>query len=122
MVSVVYSPIKEVVVMEYIRYDSPEELLRNMILPPGQPAVLYWAEGVVFYPVPLLPNTNRVVEELLNNGRIYWSIVSFADMQEYSSMVAAEKGPEALVINVSRSKVLREVAKWLRERLSETQP
>ena len=118
MVSITYKPIQEVVVMEYIKYDTPEELLRNMILLPGQPAILYWAEEVVFYPVPLMPNNTKIVEELLN-GRIYWTIVSFAEMREYSSMVAAEKGPEAVVINVSRSKVLREVAKWLRERVKE---
>jgi len=104
--------------MEYIKYSSPEELLKNMILPPGQPAVLYWAEGVVFYPVPLLPNNEIVVEELLK-GKIYWTIVSFAEMRNYSNMVAAEKGPEAIVINVSKSRILKEVAKWLSEKLKE---
>ena len=118
MVTVTYNPIKEVVVMEYIRYQSPEELLRNIILPPGQPVILYWAEGVVFHPIPLLPNNDKIIEELIK-GRVYWSIVSFAEMPQYSGMISAEKGPEALVVNVSRSRVLRSVAKWLNERLKE---
>ena len=120
MVTVTYSPIKEVVVMEYIKYQSPEELLKNLILPPGQPAVLYWAEGVVFHPIPLLPNNDKIIEELIK-GRVYWSIVSFAEMPQYSGMLAADKGPEALVVNVSRSRVLRSVAKWLSERLRESE-
>jgi len=118
MVNVIYKPIQEVIIMEVIKYNTPEELLRNILLLPGQPAILYWAEEVVFYPVPLMPNTSKIVEELLN-GRIYWTFVSFAEMREYSSMVAAEKGPEAVVINVSRSKVLREVASWLKRRIGE---
>ncbi len=121
MVNVTYKPIQEVVIMEYIRYNTPEELLKNIILLPGQPAILYWAEEVVFYPVPLMPNNEKIIEELLN-GRVYWTIVSFAEMREYSGMVAAEKGPEAVVINVSRSRVLRSIAKWLREKLTEEQP
>ncbi len=120
MVTITYSPIKEVVIMEYIKYSSPEELVKNMILSPGQPAVLYWAEGVVFYPIPLVPNNERIVDELLK-GRIFWSVVSFAAMPSYSTMIAAEKGPEALVINVSRSRVLSEVARWLGEQLKENQ-
>ncbi|MEM3031701.1 MAG: hypothetical protein QXK39_02160 [Nitrososphaerota archaeon] len=118
MVSIVYSPIKEIIVMEYIKYPNAEELIRNMVLAPGQPAVLYWAEGVVFLPVPVNMNNEKIVDEMMK-GRLYWFIVSFAPMKSYSPMLAAEKGPEAMVINVSRSKVLSEAARWLKDRLAE---
>ncbi len=115
MVSIIYSPVKEVIIMEYIRYPTPEELIKNMVLLPGQPAVLYWAENIVFLPVPVSMNNEKVVDELIK-GKIYWFIVSYAPMKSYSPMLAAEKGPEAMVINVSRSRVLSEVARWLKSR------
>ncbi len=116
MVEIVYNPVKEIVILEYIVYPTAEELIKNMLLPPGQPAVLYWAEGVVFLPIPLAVNNTKVVEELMK-GRIYWTSVSFAPMATYSHMLSAEKGPEAMVINVSRSPTLSQVARWLKERL-----
>lgn len=116
VVEIVYSPVKAIVILEYIKYSTAEELIRNLLLPPGQPAVLYWAEGVVFFPIPLAANNTKVVEELMN-GRIYWMSVSFAPMTAYTPMLSAEKGPEAMVINVSRSQTLSQVAKWLKERL-----
>lgn len=117
MVEIIHSPVKQVVIMEYVRFPSAEELVKNMILPPGQPAVLYWAEGVVFLPVPLPTNNTKVVEELLN-GKVYWMSVSFAPMPSYSAMLSAEKGPEALVINVSRSSLFTQIARWLKDRHS----
>lgn len=120
MVEIIYNPIKQVVIMETVRYPTADELVKNMILPPGQPAVLYWAEGIVFLPIPLPMNNTKAIEELLS-GKIYWMSVSYAPMPTYSAMLSAEKGPEALVINVSRSGVLTQVAKWLKERLSTTQ-
>ncbi|MEM4408344.1 MAG: hypothetical protein QXI19_06340 [Candidatus Caldarchaeum sp.] len=116
MVEIVYSPVKTIVIMEYVKYSTAEELIRNLLLPPGQPAVLYWAEGVVFFPTPFAANNTKVVEELMN-GRIYWMSVSFAPMTAYTPMLSVEKGPEAMVINVSRSQTLSQVAKWLKERL-----
>ncbi|MCS6769822.1 MAG: hypothetical protein NZ570_05235 [Candidatus Caldarchaeum sp.] len=118
MVEIVYNPVKEIVVLEYIKYPTADELIRNMILPPGQPAVLYWADGVVFLPIPLVANNTKVIEEIMN-GRLYWMSVSFAPLPNYSQMLSAEKGPEALVINVSRSQTLSTVARWLKQRLAE---
>lgn len=117
MVEIVHQPVKELVIMEYIRFPSAEELVRNMMLPPGQPAVLYWAEGVAFLPIPVPTNNAKVVEELLN-GRVFWMSVSFAPMANYSPMLSVEKGPEAMVINVSRSNLLTQVARWLKSKLS----
>lgn len=119
MVTVSHRPIKEVVILDYVKFPSAEELVKNMVIQPGAPAVLYWAEGVVFLPVPLNPNNEKVVEELME-GRVYWMVVSFAPMPTYSSMLSVEKGPEALVVNVSRSKTLSGVARWLKERLAES--
>jgi hypothetical protein len=118
MVTVTYRPIKEIVILDYVKFPTAQELVKNMVIQPGAPAVLYWAEGVVFLPVPLNPNNEKVVEELME-GRGYWMAVSFAPMPTYSSMLSAEKGPEALVVNVSRSKTLSSVARWLKERLAE---
>ena len=117
MVEIIHSPVKQLIIMEYIRFPNAEELVKNMILQPGQPAVLYWAEGVIFLPIPVPANNTKVIEELLN-GRTYWMSVSYALMPTYSTMISAEKGPEALVINVSRSHLLSQVARWLKERPS----
>ncbi len=114
MVEIIYRPIQQLIILECIKYKSPSELLQSLILAPGQPAVLFWAEGVLFLPVPLSPSVDFFAEELAK-GRIYWTSVSFTLMSEYQDNILVEKGPEARVINVSSSPTLKDVAKWLKE-------
>jgi len=114
MVEIIYRPIQQLIILECIKYKSPSELLQSLILAPGQPAVLFWAEGVLFLPVPLSPSVDFFAEELAK-GRIYWTSVSFTLMSEYQDSILIEKGPEARVINVSSSPTLKDVAKWLKE-------
>lgn len=115
LVQIVYRPIREIVVMEYVRYDSPEELVMNTLWVPGQPATLFWAEGVVFLPVPLLPSTDTIANDF-RKGRVYWTSVSYAPMPDYKVRISVEMGPEVSIINVVKNETLRKVALWLKER------
>ncbi|MEM2910745.1 MAG: hypothetical protein QXO01_06760 [Nitrososphaerota archaeon] len=114
MVEIIYRPIQQLIILECIKYKSPSELLQSLILAPGQPAVLFWAEGVLFLPAPLSPSAEFFAEEL-TKGRMYWTSISFTLMPGYQDKILIEKGPEASVINVSSSPTLRQVAKWLKE-------
>lgn len=113
MVEVIHRPLQRIVIMECVRYGSPEELLQNLVLAPGQPAVLYWADGVLFIPVPA-PMASDFFSRELADGNIYWISVSFTSMEAYQPRISAEKGPEAAVINVSNSPSLMAVARWLK--------
>lgn len=113
MVEVIYRPIRRIVIMECIKYSTVEELLQNLMLAPGQPIILYWAEGVLFIPVPA-PITSEFFSRELADGNVYWLSVSFTEMNEYSPKISAEKCPEANVINVSKSPSLSIVARWLK--------
>ncbi len=114
MVEIIYRPIQQLIILECMKYKSLSELLQSLVLAPGQPAVLFWAEDVLFLPTPLSPSMEFFAEEL-TKGRVYWMSVSFTLMPEYRDKVLVEKGPEVSIINVSSSPTLREVAKWLKE-------
>lgn len=114
MVEIIYRPIQQIIILECIKYKSPSELLQSLVLAPGQPVILFWAEDVLFLPTPISPSMEFFAEELAK-GRIYWTSVSFTLMPVYQDKILTEKGPEANVINVSSSPTLREVAKWLKE-------
>ena len=113
-----YEPFEEIVVKEYVRFDKLNDLLYifAQARAAGQPASLNWAKGVVFIHSVLPPDTDQLMEEYIK-GRVYCANVSFALMPEYKSVVYY-KGPEGEapvpVINVSSSKMLCELAEWLK--------
>lgn len=113
-----YEPFQELVVKEYVRFDKLEDLIyiSAQLRASGQLASLNWANGVVFIHSLLTPDTDHLMEEYIK-GRLYYANVSFALMPEYKS-VMRYKGPEGEilvpVIDVSASKILCELAEWLK--------
>jgi hypothetical protein len=115
---ITYEPFKEIVIKDCMKFEKLEDLiyafaqLRAM----GQPASLNWAEGVVFIHVAMQPITEELVEDFLK-GRLYYVGVQFALMNKYRP-VLTHKSPQGEfslpVINVSSSRLLSELAKWLK--------
>jgi len=113
-VKIIYSPAKEIVILDYFQF-SMEKLdqMFGRLLQAWVPFSAQWAEGIIFLYFPLVPDTDELMEQYLK-GRIYWSSASFALMPKYSTSVKLS-GLEVPVINVSEHPMLREAAKWLRE-------
>ena len=116
MVKITYRPFREIVIMDYTQYPKPEYLGLTLTasLQSGQSAALFWADGVVFLPMPLPIETETIAKEYLD-GRIIWPSVIFAIMPSYQQVVKVG-ALEIPVIDVSPNSILRRVAKWLKAR------
>jgi len=115
---ITYDPFKEIVIKDCTKFEDLNDLVyvAAQFRAAGQPVSLNWAEGVVFTHVALEPNTDDLVAELLK-GRIYYVGVNFALMDKYQSFVTykSPQGEIAVpIINASSSKLLSELAKWLK--------
>jgi hypothetical protein len=114
MIDILYSPIKQIRIMEVVKYKTKEELanVAAVLFRIGQPSLLNWADGVVFTGVPLSPTATPIFKELIE-GRSYWLSISFALMPEFNEKISVGT-IDIPVIDMSRSSVAREVARWLR--------
>ena len=114
-VRVTYKPIKEIVILEAIRYSSVEDFVRSLepALKAGQPVVLLWAEGIVLQHSPLPPTTEFLVKEHIK-GRVYWSHVAYAPMPKYESTIKV--GALEIPIIKAEAPALIEAARWLKAR------
>ncbi len=115
MVEIIHEPLKRIVVREIVKYESPQQLVNALafIMKMGQPILLTWAEGVVFVSQPIPPP--EMPEEYVR-GELYIASISFAPMSEYSNNVKSGN-VEMGVIDVSRSPLSQELARFLRSKL-----
>ncbi|MFQ6010701.1 MAG: hypothetical protein ACE5KG_00815 [Nitrososphaerales archaeon] len=118
MVDIVHRPMKEIVVVDYTEYPSPEDLAEDMAMAMkmGQPVALLWTEGVVFVPAMASMDTEKMAEEFLN-GRSYWHSVTFSTMPAYAQTLRV-RGVEVPVVNVSHNAIMKKVAQWLKGKMS----
>lgn len=86
-----------------------------LLLDSGRPLILSWAEGVVFHHQPLPLNTKELLRERMR-GKIYWASVIFAAMPEYRPRLKV--GPRDIPVLMNPNPVLRNVAAWLKTRLT----
>ena len=114
-VSVTYQPLKEIVVLQKTRFDSPDELARfASIISGGKPSGLYWAEGVLFLYFLLPSSTETAAKALVENGRVYWTMVGYAFMDKYQPIIETREKIIVPVVNMSSNRSIRKVALWLR--------
>jgi hypothetical protein len=115
MVEIVCRPPKEVIFLECTKYPSVEALSATIgtIIMTGQPIVLKWTEGVVFFYSDLPPTTDALVKEYLQ-GRVYWTDVIYATMPEYKSTIRVAT-LDIPVIDVTPNSTLRDIAKWMKK-------
>ena len=119
MTEVIYQPRKQVIIHEYSRYDTVEDLIRGAFsgVPPGATAgPLRWVDGIVLM-YNTYPMTDAIVKELIE-GRVHWDHVSFAPMEEYKPTVHVEDLQITVrIINVSINPTFRAIAKFIKENL-----
>ena len=107
---------KEIVVVDYIFYETPEELFADLTpQKPLIPTVLHWAEGVVFH-FSAFPWNELLAKEYIENDRVYWATLRFAPMETYVNR--ATLGENVFFIKRTKVPVLVDVAKQLKKEIS----
>jgi len=116
-INISYEPFKEIVVMEYMRFKTPDELARFLnVAAGGKPSGVYWANGVSFFYYPMSSTTEVATKVLLAEKKVYWAFVGFALMPEYRSIIETKEKIMVPVIDVSSSPLFQKAAQWLKDR------
>jgi len=115
MVEIAHEPLKKIVVRELVKYDTPQQLVNalSFIMKMGQPVLLTWADNVVFVSQPIPPSD---MPEEYARGELYIASISYAPMTEFVHNVRSGN-IEMPVIDVSRSPLSQELAKFLKSKL-----
>jgi hypothetical protein len=120
MVNISYLPAKELIILEMVEYGL-RELAETcaLLIEAGRPVILNWAEGVVFHHTPLPFNTKELMKERMK-GRIYWASVIYAEMPEHTPVIKV--GTRDIPVLATPNPVLKQVARWMKERLGRERP
>ena len=111
-----YEPFRQVVVMEYMRFRSPDELARFLnVAAGGKPTGIYWANGVAFFYYPLASNTELATKALVEERKVYWAFVGFAVMPEYRSIIETKEKIMMPLIDLSSRPLFLKATQWLKE-------
>lgn len=112
-----YEPFKEIIVMEYTKFQTPDHLARFLsVAAGGKPTGLYWSEGVAFFYYPIAANTETATKMLIEQKTVYWAFVSYAIMPEYRLIIETKEKIMVPVIDMSQSPLFKKVAQWLKQR------
>lgn len=118
-VSVIYQPIKEIVILQRNHFNSPDELARfALIISGGKPSGLYWAEGVAFLYFLLPSSTETAAKALVEDGRVYWTMVGYALMEKYQPIIETREKIIVPVVDMSSNSSFRKAAEWLKRQES----
>ena len=117
MVEIAHEPLKRIVIRELVKYDNPQQLVNalSFIMKMGQPVLLTWADSMVFVSQPIPPSD---MPEEYARGELYIASISFAPMAEFVHNVKAGN-VEMPVIDVSRSPLSQELARFLKSKLDD---
>jgi len=111
-----YEPFKQVVVMEYMRFKSADDLARFLnVAAGGKPTGIYWASGVAFFYYPLASNTELATKALIEEKKVFWAFAGFAVMPDYRAIIETKEKIMMPVIDLSGSPLFLKVSEWLKE-------
>ena len=115
-INIQYEPLKEIAIMEYIRFPTPDDLARFLsVAAGGKPTGVYWAKGVAFFYYPVPTTTEVATKALMEEKKLYWAFVSYALMPEYRPIIETKEKIMAPVIDMTSSVLFQKVAQWLKE-------
>ena len=111
-----YEPFRQVVVMEYMRFKSADDLARFLnVAAGGKPTGIYWANGVAFFYYPLSSNTELATRALIEEKKVYWAFAGFAVMPDYRSIIETREKIMMPVIDLSSSPLFLKATEWLKQ-------
>ncbi len=112
-----FEPFKEIVIMEYMKFNTPDDLARFLnIASGGKPTGVYWTNGVAFFYYPMSTNTETATKALIEEKKVYWAFVGYAMMPEYRLIIETKEKIMVPVVDMSSSPLFQKAAKWLKER------
>jgi hypothetical protein len=112
-----YEPFKEIVIMEYMKFNTPDDLARFLnIASGGKPTGVYWTNGVAFFYYPMSTSTETAAKELIEAKRVYWAFVGYAMMPDYRMIIETKEKIMVPVVDMSPSPLFKKAAQWLKER------
>jgi len=116
-INITYEPFREIVIMEYMRFKTPDELARFLnVAAGGKPTGVYWTGGVTFFYYPMASSTEIATKVLLEEKKVYWAFVGYAIMPEYRQIIETREKIMVPVIDMSSSPLFQKAALWLKER------
>jgi hypothetical protein len=115
-VTISYEPFKQVVIMEYMRFKSPDDLTRFLnVAAGGKPTGAYWANGLAFFYYPLASGTELATKALIEEKKVYWAFVGFAAMPEYRPIIETREKIMMPIVDLSSSPLFLTATQWLKE-------
>ncbi len=115
-VKIHYEPFKEIAVLEYTRFNSPDDLARFLNVAAGGKATgVYWAKGVAFFYYPLSSGTETAAKVLLEQKKVYWAFLGYTLMPEYRQIIETKERIMIPVIDMSQSMMLQKAAEWMKQ-------
>jgi hypothetical protein len=115
-----YEPFKEIVIMEYMKFKSPDDLARFLnIASGGKPTGVYWTSGVAFFYYPMSTSTETATKTLIEEKKVYWAFVGYALMPDYRLIIETKEKIMIPVIDMSSNSLFMKAAMWLKERKEE---
>jgi hypothetical protein len=115
-INIHYEPFKEIAIMEYMRFNSPDDLARFLnVASGGKAAGVYWTKGVAFFYYPLSSTTETATKALLEEKKVYWAFLGYAFMPEYRQIIETKERIMVPVIDMSSSALLQKAAEWMKE-------
>jgi len=115
-INIEYEPFKHIVIMEYTRFNNPDDLARFLnVAAGGKPTGVYWAKGVAFFYYPMPTTTETAIKALIEEKKVYWAFVGHALMPEYRPIIETKEKIMVPVIDMSTSPLFQKAAQWLKE-------
>ena len=115
-INIEYEPFKEIAIMEYVRFPTPDDLARFLnVAAGGKPTGVYWARGVAFFYYSMPTSTEVVAKALIEEKKVYWAFVSYALMPEHRPIIETKEKIMVPVIDMTSSALFQKVADWLKE-------
>jgi len=115
-INIHYEPFKEIVILEYMKFNTPDDLARFLnVAAGGKPTGVYWANGVAFFYYPMPTATEIATKALLEEKKVYWAFVGYALMPEYRLIIETREKIMVPVIDMSSNPLFKKAAQWLKE-------
>jgi len=115
-ISIKYEPFKEIAIMEYVRFPTPDDLARFLnVAAGGKPTGVYWVRGVAFFYYSMPTSTEAATKALIEEKKVYWAFVSYALMPQYRPIIETKEKIMVPVIDMTSSALFQRVAEWLKE-------
>jgi hypothetical protein len=115
-----YEPFREIVIMEYMKFNTPDDLARFLnIASGGKPTGVYWTSSVAFFYYPMSTSTETATKALIEEKKVYWAFVGYALMPDYRLIIETREKIMIPVIDMSSNSLFKKAAMWLKERKEE---